>query len=110
VDVSKQDRIQRLFQSYHESLPARMAELDELWAQLISSWDDEMAVSFDTICHSLAGSALTFDCDDVGEIAKQIEIRFKPELENSKPIAEGLRTEIRALLNELSSAILTVNS
>jgi len=108
TDKSK-DRISQLFQSYRESLPVRLQELETAWAELEASWDEERANEFDMTCHGLAGSALTFDCDKVGDIARQIEILFKPELDNSQPVRAGLYEEIRSLLSELSGAIRKVN-
>ena len=105
-----QDRIKQLFQSYRDSLPERMYELDELWGQLALSWDAEAADEFDRTCHGLAGSALTFDCSEVGDIARQIEILFKSQLQNNSPVPPELISEIRALLSELSEVISKVST
>jgi len=105
MSEESQERIKKLFQSYRDSLPERMHELDELWGQLILSWNAEAAAEFDRVCHGLAGSALTFDCAEVGAIARQIEKLFKSQLQNSGPVPQAMIGEVRSMLSELSESI-----
>jgi len=71
-------RIAALFQDYRESLPALLLELEQSWATLQKSWDAGVAADFDRKVHGLAGSAATFDLEEIGAVARELEYCFKP--------------------------------
>lgn len=77
----RQSRIDALFQSYRESLPALLLELEGSWASLQKAWDAELAAEFDRKVHGLAGSAATFELEEIGAAAKELEYCFKPVLD-----------------------------
>jgi len=75
-----QARVRALFQSYRESLPPLMLELATSWAQLEPHWDANEAKEFHRKVHGIAGSAATFDCAEIGAVAKNLEYAFAPLL------------------------------
>ncbi len=77
-------RIEALFQSYRESLPSLLTELESMWQALNQQWDADLAAEFDRKVHGLAGSAATFDLAVIGDIARELEHTFKPLLDTSE--------------------------
>jgi len=79
----KQTRIEALFRSYRESLPALMVEIESMWESLNIQWEPELAAEFDRKVHGLAGSAATFDLEVIGNVARELEHAFKTLLEDN---------------------------
>jgi len=106
----RESRIAALFQSYRDSLPPAVLELESLWAQLEKGWDIEVAAEFDRKAHNLAGSAATFDLVEVGSTARELENTFKPLLESEYnrsdarwPDSQQLLVSLREMIDALSA-------
>jgi len=103
VNDDIQSRIKSLFQSYRDSLPALMADIDSLWQQIQIKWDEDQASELLRKVHGLAGSAATFELVEVGELAREIELTFKPLFKVNGD--ESRRLKIKQLLGKLKQMI-----
>ena len=88
---------------YRSGLPARMAELDELWTASQGG-----AVAPQTLrraLHSIAGSAQTFGLAEVTAAARAAEQKLDACCDANAPIPEESKGEFEILLQALKSAV-----
>lgn len=92
-------QLEALNAEYRAGLPARLAEIDVLWAK--SNTADAALLR---ALHSMAGSARTFGVQGVSEAAAAAEHYLAPFCESgTEPKAEQ-RAEFERLLHELKRA------
>lgn len=94
-----------LFQDYRESLPAILLELERSWAALQKAWDADLAAEFDRKVHGLAGSAATFELEEIGAAARELEYCFKPVLDMEYDTSHSRWLESSQLLATLKELI-----
>jgi len=105
MSEDRESSIQALFLSYRESLPSLVDELNSTWKKINQQWDADLAAEFDRKVHSLAGSAATFDLDNIGDVARKLEYTFKPLLDVNKD--DSRRATVEQLLVKLKKIIET---
>ena len=91
---------------FRASLPARIAAIDSLWAQVAGgSGTAAQMEELILLVHKIAGSAGTFGEAETGELAAQIEAKLAP-LRGAATIQEaGDRDDIGWLLVRLRKAV-----
>jgi len=100
-----QSRIAALFQDYRESLPAILLELERSWSSLQKAWEPDIAAEFDRKVHGLAGSAATFDLEEIGAVARELEYCFKPVFDMEYDTSHSSWLESSQLLARLKELI-----
>ena len=100
-----QSRIKALFKSYRESLPTLLAELASDWDELQKQWDTDVAAEFERKVHGLAGSAATFDLEELGQLARELEHTFRPLRESEFDETDIRWTESNHLFTQLKEMI-----
>jgi len=103
-----QSRIKALFQSYRESLPPLLAELASEWDELQKQWDADVAAEFERKVHGLAGSAATFDHEELGQVARELEHTFRPLRETDYDPTDKRWAESNRLFKQLKEMIESV--
>lgn len=99
--ASREERIAALFKSYRDDLPERMCELEAKWEALKLGWDTPRANNFDRACHSIAGTAPTFDLPEIGEAARIIEYDIKSLLKGETDFTSAMINEIDVKMHAL---------
>lgn len=98
-------RIAALMQSYTDSLPQRIAAIEDCWKKAQLDWDVSVLKAFGELCHSLAGSAATFEHDAIGDAAGQIETLIRLHVEQGECIDAGKQQAISGLIDALKEII-----
>lgn len=75
--ISISERLSQLQNMFHQGLPGRMEELEQLWSALDKGWDTKNLNQFLHKVHSLAGTAGTFGASTIGHAARKIEVALK---------------------------------
>jgi chemotaxis protein histidine kinase CheA len=92
-------QLEELNAEYRKGLPAKLAEIDALWAK---------STTIDTgllrAIHSMAGSAKTFGVKGVSEAAAAAEHYLAPFCERNAKLSSAQRTEFERLLGALRQA------
>jgi chemotaxis protein histidine kinase CheA len=95
-------QIEALRAEYRAGLPAKLAELDDLWHSLANgAMKPDRIADLRRGLHSLAGSARTFGVDGVGEAAAAAESWLEPYCSRSAVPGPAEQTEFRRLLDAL---------
>lgn len=101
MTASREERIAALFKSYRDDLPERMRDLEAKWEELKLGWSQPRAASFDRACHSIAGTAPTFDLPEIGEAARVIEHDIKSLLKGETDYTSAKVNEIDVKMHAL---------
>jgi len=88
---------------YRSGLPARMAELDVLWAA--SQGGSMTPQALRRALHSIAGSAQTFGLADVTAAARAAEQKLDACCDANAPLPRESQEEFEILLKALKSAV-----
>ncbi|MFC1603280.1 diguanylate cyclase [Pseudomonadota bacterium] len=100
-----QARLQELRDRYTESLPEKIAGINEQQKILNKKWDWDAAATLHRMTHSLAGSGGSFGYTQLGAQAREIEIELKVAI-SAKSIPEADKwDELVAKLNGLQDSI-----
>lgn len=105
MQASREEKIAAIFQSYRDDLPMRMHDLESKWEELKLGWTSPCAAEFDRVCHSIAGSAPTFDLPEIGEAAKAVEHDIKSVLKGDIDFNSAMVNEIDVKMNALRSVM-----
>lgn len=70
-------RLQELREAYANQLPAKLRDIEAHWQSLCNHWEPETAETLHRLVHSLAGSGGSFGFDQLGILAREIEIELK---------------------------------
>ena len=70
---SEDEELQALYDAYKHELPAKLALIDTLWAQVLAAGDKDGVRSLHRALHSLAGSGETFGYSRLGRQALVLE-------------------------------------
>jgi two-component system OmpR family response regulator len=92
-----------LLDTYEKSLPQKIREIRELWVQLESEADVEVARSFYRGVHNLAGTAATFGHPKLSEAARRIEQKVGSGPAGVVEQTPALRRDIAALIEVLEA-------
>ena len=95
---------QKLYQDYAEQLPAKIGEIDALWAQAAAGSGVDTMQSLYRAFHSLAGSGGTFGHSELGRCAKALEHVFEALLDDIAPPPSGTLSSLAPLLDRLKRA------
>ena len=101
MELSREERLAALFQSYREDLPVRMNTLESQWEELKQGWNLPCAADFDRVCHSIAGSAPTFELPEIGDAARAIEYDIKSVISGELDFSSAIIDEIDVKMNAL---------
>lgn len=94
--------------AYISSLKEKRDTISSKWATLSREWDKESYDSLYLVIHSLAGSAQTFDLDDITHHARSVIQQFKQEVkQDSMPAAcvPQINDSIALLVNEINRVL-----
>jgi len=105
-----QARLQELRVLYAESLPEKMAAIDDQWKSLEEEWDWKVVAVLHQMVHSLAGSGGSFGYAELGMRAREIEIEIKSVINTKSIPAVEKWIEIVTKINNLQSATYTASS
>lgn len=103
--VSKEERIAAIFRAYRDDLPERMHELESKWEELKRGWSDLRAAEFDRVCHSIAGSAPTFNLPEIGAAARAVEVEIKSLIKGEASFTSAMVNEIDVKVHALRSTM-----
>lgn len=100
-----QARLQELRNRYTESLPGKIAEINNQRKLLDEKWDWDAVTLLHQMTHSLAGSGGSFGYAQLGTQARKIEVELKTII-NTKSIPEPDQwINLAAEINNLQAAI-----
>lgn len=91
--------------AYLEALPARVTELEVLWARASEGNHRESLADLERAAHSIAGSAGTFGVAGVGEAGRRLEIAVQGLTGIDPAGREVSRAEARSALDEIHRAM-----
>lgn len=100
---SQDAKFQALYDAYGAQLPARIMEIDALWARAETGSDSDAMQSLHRALHSLAGSAGTFGRSELGKIAKALELPIATLLDGATP-PRGALDPLAPVLDRLRQA------
>ncbi len=100
---SQDDKFQAIYDAFAARLPARIKEIDALWARVAAEGDSESLQSLHLSLHSLAGSAGTFGRPELGKIAKALELPIEALLDGIT-LPRGALQPLAPLLDRLRQA------
>lgn len=84
-----QQQLAELRKAYIAQLPNKLAQMDEICAQLHAKWNAESAMVLYRQMHNLAGSGTTYGFPLITKEAKELELLIKPYAENGAAMPEG---------------------
>ncbi len=85
-----EQELQALKDAYAEQLPAKLAQIDELWGVLVDKrWDEAVFNTFHRTVHSMAGSAPVFGFSAMGKCARELEISLKAVAASGEPLSDA---------------------
>jgi len=105
MSASREEKIAEIFQSYRDDLPKRMHELESKWEELKRGWNASCASDFDRACHSIAGSAPTFELHEVGEAARTVENDIKSLIKGEMKFSSAMVNEIDVKMHTLGDVV-----
>ena len=97
------DRIAAIMLAFKDALPKKITDIENHWQMLQQNWDDKLLSEFRDLSHSLAGSAATFEYDEVGECARKIETILRTHQDNGVAVNDDVKQEIDVLVKTLRS-------
>ncbi|MBF0380734.1 MAG: diguanylate cyclase [Magnetococcales bacterium] len=90
--------------NYKNQLPNKILKIEQTWDLLINDpWDQDRFITFHRMVHTIAGSSGTFGLPAVGDVARQLEIIVKGQLELEEEPSVHIREKIHDELLNLSS-------
>ena len=105
TDRSGTDRLAEIMQAFDDELPSKITEIIEQWHKYETSKTHNDLLAFSQLSHSLAGTAGTFNHDDVGDCAREIDMLVRTRLKNNELLDNGDVQKTVALLNTLSAMV-----
>lgn len=78
-------QLQVLRVEYVGTLRERLAKIDDLWAEVRTAWDEELARTLHRQVHSMTGTAGTFGCGELSAQARVAEILLKSVVQQDRP-------------------------
>lgn len=104
-------KIQMLSSVYAAQLPAKIAEIDQLWLQIPPEhWEEEVLQTLHRRVHSLTGSGKTFGFAALSDLARVIEYDLSLLMQAKVPPNQAQRTHIDSQIKELHQLILSPNA
>lgn len=100
--------LEKLKAEYKLQLPSKLDAITSAWQTLCNQWQIETIVSLHRNVHSLIGTSGTFGFTEISKLARVLESRLKPLLEekgNTYVPDEDLRQSIHDAINSLSKLI-----
>lgn len=99
--------LQKLRAKYLQDLPTKIEQIHHEWQALQSSITPAGLSDLQRLLHSLAGSAGTFGCAALGNLARTTELIF--DRLDAEPLTQNLRVEIDKSLQDLFSCAATID-
>ncbi|MBT4700065.1 MAG: hypothetical protein HOB79_03250 [Rhodospirillaceae bacterium] len=104
-NLSLQEKVRMLRERYTNSVGEKLTEINEAYDKLVSDvGGDNQTAAIDGLVapiHKMAGSAPTFGCTDLGEIASKIEGLLLSCKESQGGISKEQETELSGLMEAL---------
>ncbi|MEB3337619.1 MAG: diguanylate cyclase [Leptolyngbyaceae bacterium] len=99
-----QEQLIVLRKAYAQQIPSRVAQMKEVWKDLLESWDQENLDTLHRMTHTLAGSGATFGFEVLSDTANTLELFLRAIISNGYPPTVEQQTQINALLDSLQEA------
>lgn len=108
--VKMQEQLQALRAAYAAQLPDKIRQLEEAWAALQLTWNDEDFKAMHRMVHGLTGSGATFGFAMLSEAARTLEIFMKGLIaEGGGALSGRHREEVELYLKALMDASLSAD-
>lgn len=78
------EKLARLKQDYLKRFPQKIDEIEGIWKELEINWSLEKMTALQRMAHNIRGTSATYGCMTISDIASQIEILLKTNLEASQ--------------------------
>ncbi len=96
-----QEKLRLLAESYAAKLPDKIDQIDQLWGQLQSEWNEEGLQMLHRMTHSLTGSGKTFGFAELSSAARILEESLKGLLQSKVHANEQQCVQIQQQIEEL---------
>lgn len=97
------EKLCQLEQRYLQDLPDKLASIDNLWRKLtLSKWNDDAFGLFYKLVHGISGTAGSFGLDELGEVARSIDMLCSGILRTGRPPDSEQRNVIGVCLEGLN--------
>jgi HPt (histidine-containing phosphotransfer) domain-containing protein len=70
-------KLERLQSAYIKALPEKVCAIESSWHSLLAEWSSKNIENLDRLAHNLYGTAGTYGCHAVSELALQIEVQVR---------------------------------
>ncbi len=99
-------KMAELRQSYLDGLPDKVAEVERMWLHAASVGDEQGLHDLHRLAHSLAGSGAIFQQEELGQVARMLELHIKSCLSQGNAFSEENSLQISRYIKELKSLVL----
>jgi chemotaxis protein histidine kinase CheA len=94
--------LEQLSAEYRRELPAKLAELEDLWNALVSgAAEPERLTDLQRDLHTLVGTAQTMGAPAVTQAARAVESFLAPSFAQGVVPEQSIQSRVRALLDAL---------
>ena len=91
---------------YRRALPQRLAQIESLWGQVLSSEAPaDTLASLERCAHSLAGSGATFGFAALGDAARALELAIKPLHRAAQALLPTAQTDVSRAVESLRRSL-----
>ena len=98
------EELRLLAMSYAVKLPDKIDQIDQIWGQLQSEWNEESLQTLHRTVHSLAGSGKIFGFAEISVVAHDLEEILKGIMKLKTPASEQQCIQIQKKIEELRRA------
>ena len=99
-----QEKLRLLGVDYAEQLPGKIAQIQEIWKNLQTGWDQLACQTLHRMAHGLSGSGALFGFSAISKAARDLDCSLVDLAEGKTPATAVQRTNIQGLMEELSRA------
>ena len=100
-EQSLQAKLEALRQNFIAQLPQRLALLESGLAKWRQAWDENELSEFHRTAHTLTGAGATFGCDELSQVARQLEQQLlTPEQAKQLDVVESLLDKVRHAIHD----------
>ena len=98
--------LERQRADYQRALPERLAQIEELWHQVLTGASAVPALAtLERCAHSLAGSGATFGFSGVGDAARELERAVTLRLNTAGALTARAESEINLAIERLQRSL-----
>lgn len=101
-----EEKLAEIRRSYITTMAPKREEIEQHWAELRKTWNDESQQSLYMIIHGIAGSAETFGFPELTRQARAVidQLKRLNQPVPDQPFLDELQPKVTALLQMLESA------